>query len=173
MSYDLHITKAEHWVESENHPITKDDIAKIVDLLDANKQIPFILQYGKITLCGADGSVIGLMLEIADRLNARVQGDDGEFYNDQSFPQSQRVNFHKGTITNNEEPEFKITDEQREFIEGLEIGSKIIHQKFGMGSILEITGEGVGTEFRVSFVDPINIKRILVYYSPIQPFMLK
>jgi hypothetical protein len=77
MSYDLHITKAEHWISSEQNPITKDDVLKIVDILNTYKGIPFMFQDGRITLCGANETVIGLMITIANRIGARVQGDEG------------------------------------------------------------------------------------------------
>ena len=35
MSYDLHITKTEHCISSEQNPITKDDVLKIVYILSS------------------------------------------------------------------------------------------------------------------------------------------
>lgn len=84
MSYDLHITKANNWIESESHPITTDDMLKIAELMEAYKGIPFILRKGRITLCGADDHVIGLMIEMAERIGAYVQGDEGEYYDNNS-----------------------------------------------------------------------------------------
>ena len=84
MSYDLHITKAKHWMDSESMPITTDDMQKIADLLEAYKGIPFLIQRGRITICGADERVIGLMIQIAERIGGRVQGDEGEYYDNNS-----------------------------------------------------------------------------------------
>lgn len=80
MSYDLHITKADHWVNSDSNPITEEDLAQIDNILGASGQIPFIFQRGRLTLCGADGNTINLMIAIASSINAIVQGDDGEIY---------------------------------------------------------------------------------------------
>ena len=80
LSYDLHITKADHWTDSESRPITSDDISKISEILESYQEIPFFFQRGRITLCGADERVIGLMIVIAERIGGRVQGDEGEFY---------------------------------------------------------------------------------------------
>lgn len=79
MSYDLHITKADHWINSEQKPITVEDLEKVNDLLDSYKGIPFIYHYGRISLCRADERVIGLLIDIANRIDAHVQGDEGEY----------------------------------------------------------------------------------------------
>ncbi|MGO4698941.1 hypothetical protein AB4Z50_32295 [Paenibacillus sp. 2TAB26] len=60
MSYDLHITKAEHWIYSEKNPITDKDLEKVSDLLDTYKGVPFLYQGGRFILSGADERVIGL-----------------------------------------------------------------------------------------------------------------
>jgi hypothetical protein len=47
----------------------------------------FNLDRGRITVDGAQDAVIAKALEIAERLGARVQGDEGEFYGpDPSVP---------------------------------------------------------------------------------------
>lgn len=48
-----------------------------------------MFQGGRITLCGADKMVIGVMITIANRIGARVQGDEGEYYDntDNSYPE--------------------------------------------------------------------------------------
>lgn len=40
----------------------------------------FTLDRGRITVDGADDAIIAKACEIAERLGARVQGDEGEFY---------------------------------------------------------------------------------------------
>lgn len=171
MSYDLHITKADHWLNSENNPITKDDLDKVADLLDANNEIPFLFQRGRLTLCRANEKVIGLMYEIAIRINAQVQGDDGEFYNkiDKSFSNPHDISQQIRSTIEINESDFKIPDHQRKFIEALEIGSEIVHPKFGLGRIIEIKGEDLDTEFTITFMERIQTKRILAYFSPIRP----
>lgn len=84
MSYDLHITKADHWAESDSVPITSDDMLKIADLMETYKGIPFLFLRGRITVGGADERVIGLMIEMAERIGARVQGDEGELYDNKT-----------------------------------------------------------------------------------------
>lgn len=88
MSYCVHITKAHHWIFSENNPITAEELLKVSDLMDTYKGVPFQYFDGRITLDGADERVIGLMIEMANRIVAKVQGDEGEYYNnkDNKYP---------------------------------------------------------------------------------------
>lgn len=170
MSYDLHITKADHWVSSEQNPITKEDIKKIADLLNSYRGIPFLFQYGRITLCRADEMVIGVMITIANRIGAPVQGDEGEYYDntDKSYPEPLEhlriapvINIYKSAI--------KIPDDQLKFIGSLGVGEEIQHAKFGKGKILEIISEGKDTEFIVKFMEEIGTKRVLPFFAPIRP----
>ncbi|MHC1682209.1 MAG: hypothetical protein AB6733_04585 [Clostridiaceae bacterium] len=110
MSYDLHITKAENWWESDKRPITKEEILSLV-----NSEIGFRLENeveirnpisgeeifilgefivwekegnellfdyteGRITGGAHCNEDIEKLKYIAERLNAKVQGDDGEIY---------------------------------------------------------------------------------------------
>lgn len=171
MSYDLHITKADQWALSEKNPITKDDLNKVIGLLEVYKGIPFLFQNGRITLCGANERVIGLMLEIAAKINARVQGDEGEFYdnidksNADSLPYLRMV-----SELNITKSDMNIPDDQRKFNESLQVGDEVEHPKYGTGKIQEITGQGMDTEFKVTFLNGNRAKRLLAYHTPIRPF---
>ncbi|UQZ32788.1 hypothetical protein C2I18_03975 [Paenibacillus sp. PK3_47] len=44
MSYDIHITKAEHWIYSEKSLITAEDLEKVSNLLDTFKADPNLLE---------------------------------------------------------------------------------------------------------------------------------
>ncbi|WP_139996169.1 hypothetical protein [Paenibacillus paridis] len=79
MSYDVHITKAKHWIYSEKNPITVEDIEKVSDLIETFKGVPFQYKDGRLMISGADERVFGLMIEIANRIDARVQGDERNF----------------------------------------------------------------------------------------------
>lgn len=54
--------------------------------------------YGRISAKYPDDETIKKMIAIADRLNAQVQGDDGEFYNEEYF--SKKAGLSSGTTNN-------------------------------------------------------------------------
>jgi hypothetical protein len=99
MGYQVHITRAKHWAENEGleipasewHDLVKCDpelrlaaangphfaiwnasAGQIIGWLDWNN--------GNITTKSPDEQLLAKMIEIAERLGARVQGDDGEMY---------------------------------------------------------------------------------------------
>jgi len=111
MGYDLHITRADEWTESESSPITLDEwrayvrgdpdleiagseatnpVAAEVSAVGAEGLAVWVLApdrlcvfdyyEGRIDVKNPDEQVIAKMRRIATRLAARVQGDDGEFY---------------------------------------------------------------------------------------------
>ncbi|MCM3786169.1 hypothetical protein M3231_24740 [Neobacillus mesonae] len=108
MSYDIHITRANHWTQSTESPISLNELKAIFSLkndfeysntfsISAPIQIsisgdffiwqaddvivPFRYFEGRLTVSGADeGDVIDKMKEVASELNAKVQGDEGELY---------------------------------------------------------------------------------------------
>lgn len=164
MSYDLHITKAEHWIHSEKNPITALDLAKVSDLLDTHMGVPFSYQNGRLIINGADERVIGLMIEIANRIDARVQGDEGEYYDNEEnkYPLSSEYLEQDFNIAEVDTP-----DEQKRFIESLRINDEILHPKYGTGKIIEILGKGMNTEFAVKFANEEKVRRLLAYYAPI------
>jgi hypothetical protein len=99
MGYDLHITRADDWAENEGREITREEWLALVAgdeelTLDPVNGDEYALWSGPSEhagpwLCWCEGNLsaknpdpalIGKMVEIAGRLGARVQGDDGEFY---------------------------------------------------------------------------------------------
>ncbi|OKQ00149.1 hypothetical protein [Paenibacillus sp. P46E] len=108
MSYNVHITRADHWTNSEAKPISieesKDYFAAKADFEYMNKlshqtpfgtltmggeffvwndkdvKVPFRYYEGRITVSGADDFIIGRMKQVAQELDAIVQGDEGELY---------------------------------------------------------------------------------------------
>ena len=103
MGYELHITRAKDWSDSKSIPITWDEWARLVEA-DASLQFdlagdcsiedqPDVLWTagdsaeewlswweGQIHTKHPSDPLIGKMLELAERLDATVQGDDGERY---------------------------------------------------------------------------------------------
>jgi hypothetical protein len=113
MGYDLHITRAEEWAESESAPIT---LAEWKELVDADPEMKltgfaetllpdgqtlslesaglaewnapgrprvwFDCRRGRISVKSPDDWVLEKMRQIAKRLGARVQGDEGESYDE-------------------------------------------------------------------------------------------
>lgn len=99
MGYDLHITRAEHWAENRDAWIGADEWSRLVEsdaelTPDPRNGPHFVLwsgpsEYDEPWFDWSDGNIyakypdapmLGKMLEIAARLGARVQGDDGEIY---------------------------------------------------------------------------------------------
>lgn len=100
MGYDLHITRAENWGESESAPISFEEwmafAASSQDLLTGgameNPYYCLLSESGLATWLrwsdhqvsvggsGADESLIAMIVKVAAQLSARVQGDDNEWY---------------------------------------------------------------------------------------------
>lgn len=99
MGYDLHITRAEHWLENEGREITWEEWLSLVAddpelTLDPDNGDELALWSGpsrhaepwfewwggNISTKSPDRAIVAKMLQIAERLRARVQGDDGEFH---------------------------------------------------------------------------------------------
>lgn len=104
MGYDLHITRKDDWTDENGPVITAEEWRALIDSdpeleLDSdtrcvmsdgefvfatwNGQAGVLGHYaGEITSKNPDESLIAKMIEIANRLGAKVQGDDGEMYPD-------------------------------------------------------------------------------------------
>jgi len=116
MGYDVHVTRAEHWSESDATPIAREEWLAVVASdpelrLDDAAEAPLgdgsVLRHeaaglavwtaysghgrggnmawldyrdGEIVAKNPDAEILGKLSEIAARLGARVQGDDGELY---------------------------------------------------------------------------------------------
>ena len=102
MGYDIHITRAEFWAENDAQWIDEDEWLRVVAedpqlqpdakgagytlwLGPSKHEDPwFHWSKGNISTKNPDQAIVRKMLEIASRLRARVQGDDGEFYENAS-----------------------------------------------------------------------------------------
>jgi len=100
MGYNLHITRAEHFHESEQRPVTADEWLALVagdpELRIVGDNGPYFadwsgpcsyphgswfnLRKGQIETKNPDRAILRKMLELASQLEAKVQGDDGELY---------------------------------------------------------------------------------------------
>jgi hypothetical protein len=100
MGYDLHITRADHWIDSMESPITSDQWLSLVEddpeltlapeygtdfvlwqRSSATDTLPwFDLIDGQIMAKNPDEAMIIKMIEIGGKLKAKVQGDDAEEY---------------------------------------------------------------------------------------------
>jgi len=120
MGYDLHITRAADWAESDSRPITLDEwrryvasdremhMQRIAEVTcpdgsilryeseglavwvprshPAEERVWFDWRRGQIAVNTPDDEVVRKMVCIAGALNARVQGDDGEYYGEDEAP---------------------------------------------------------------------------------------
>jgi hypothetical protein len=103
MGYELHITRAEFHADNAGHEITADEWLRCVQGDPELRLVPdqgkYFVQWsgpsehsepwfdwfkGCVSTKNPDRAILGKMLQIAQTLNARVQGDDGEFYEDPS-----------------------------------------------------------------------------------------
>lgn len=99
MGYDLHATKAKHWTKSDRREITATAWQGLVsgdpelhpDLTNGPHAVTwadpagrhhgwFDWYGGAVYTTNPDRATVGKLLDIAARLDARVQGDSGEFY---------------------------------------------------------------------------------------------
>jgi hypothetical protein len=98
LGYDLHIARAEYWAENEDAPITHDEwialAASDEDLFAMPENGDAFFAFGDrvdphawfdwfegdVLTKNPDRPTLTKMLDLAERLDARVQGDDGELY---------------------------------------------------------------------------------------------
>lgn len=109
MGYDLHLTKADDWVDAKDHPIEPADWLALVDSdhelsmspsdfyerrtpdgnlervsatawIAGSSECTFWFQDGEVTAKNPDDAATLKLIGIAERLGARVLGDDGEVY---------------------------------------------------------------------------------------------
>jgi hypothetical protein len=101
MSWEIHITRAEHWTASDKQPITADEWLALVEAdpeltIDPRNNGPYCVLWrahwvdgdhpwfdwfkGAINTKHPDRRTLGKALQIAKHLRAPVQGDDGEEY---------------------------------------------------------------------------------------------
>jgi hypothetical protein len=99
MGYDLHITRAADWAANAGSEISRDEWLALIqsdpDLELAPKNGPYFANWhgasanpepwldwyaGNIHTKDPDGALLKKMVQLAERLGGRVQGDEGEFY---------------------------------------------------------------------------------------------
>ena len=108
MGYDLHITRGENWAENHGHYISHEEWLALIktdtELTLDNRNGPYFANWsgpskndypwfdwfeGNIYTKSPDRIMLEKMLQIADKLGATVQGDDGEIYDSISdYPES-------------------------------------------------------------------------------------
>ena len=99
MAYQVHITRAEDWLDGAEQPIAETRWRTLVDddpelRFDADSDNTFVTwrddeswfqwQDGAISTAPRSAAALGKALSIAAQLDARVLGDDGERYTDAS-----------------------------------------------------------------------------------------
>lgn len=52
-------------------------------------------------------------------------------------------------------------------IEGIKVGEKVSHGKWGIGTVVSVKGAGNDTELQIAFPAPVGIKRLLAGFAPI------
>jgi hypothetical protein len=113
MGYDLHITRKADWTEEGGERITPEEwlsvlesdpeLSRATDAGDAlagawKGETLFWFDNGEITCKNPDEAIIRKMVQIAERLGANVQGDDGERYPEalvQVRPEAKRSLWHR------------------------------------------------------------------------------
>ncbi len=98
MGYDIHITRKDHWSDTEGSEIEFDEWSDIVDsdddllwdeegeLSDVRwKDVLFWFSDGNISTKNPPQDALAKMFELAQRLQAVVQGDEGEFYDERGL----------------------------------------------------------------------------------------
>jgi hypothetical protein len=101
MGWEIHITRAEHWSDSAQHPITAEEWLVLVEAdpeltIDPRDNGPHFALWlahwiqgdhpwfdwceGEIHTKYPDRKTLGKALQIARHFGARVQGDEGEEY---------------------------------------------------------------------------------------------
>lgn len=101
MSYELHVTRADHWASNEGQEISAEEW---LALIKADPELTLVPKNGRyfVVWCGTtkypetwfnwfsgniatenpDKATLRKMLEFATRLNAHIQGDEGELYDE-------------------------------------------------------------------------------------------
>ena len=101
MGYDVHVTRAENWADNADDEITAQEWLEIIkqdhELVPspengdyfviwrgANKypETWFCWENGNVSTKNPDIATLNKLSQIAQKLNAQIQGDDGEIYGD-------------------------------------------------------------------------------------------
>jgi hypothetical protein len=163
MGYDLHITRKENWFDEDGPPIAEDEWRRVIEedpelQLDAETRCvmsdgeyvfaswngePGALGYynGEITTKNPPESLVRKMVAIAQRLDAKVQGDDGEVYRpDGTAPRERKVVRRPGLLQRVKDW-FGARRNAREWQAGVpafKVGSRVKDSFGRRGSVTEI-----------------------------------
>ena len=110
MGYDLHITRKEHWADEDGPAVASEEWLRVVEedpeLRPAGENGPYFAIWsgpseyddpwldwfeGNVYTKNPDPPLIRKMVAIADRLGAKVQGDDGETYDEAWLAKTERL----------------------------------------------------------------------------------
>ncbi|MFC5666332.1 hypothetical protein ACFP3U_25610 [Kitasatospora misakiensis] len=80
MGYDVHITRRENWWDEEGQDISAAEWDAVIAADPGLMVVPLWWNAGRIVSKNPSDAVIATMREVAKALGARVQGDDGEYY---------------------------------------------------------------------------------------------
>ena len=80
MGYDVHITRRENWWDEEGQDINTAEWEAVVTADPDLGTAPLWWTTGRIVSKNPSDAVIAKMRVVAKALHARVQGDDGEYY---------------------------------------------------------------------------------------------
>lgn len=132
MGYELHITRREHWADTEATDISMDEWLAYVNSdteleltngydtkigaetshqdspgfckwnahpteKEANSRPWFAYWKGSIDTKNPDTPTIRKMMQMASALNAKVQGDDGEFYTEEYLTEMENAEVQKSS----------------------------------------------------------------------------
>jgi len=121
MGYDIHITRADDWAENQGFEISTEEWLNLAqsdpDLVPVPENGKYFVVWhgateypetwfdwsnGNINTTAPDKATLSKMLEIARKLNAKIQGDEGELYEeeyigsfDDSFINKQNPSKHR------------------------------------------------------------------------------
>ena len=128
MGYDVHITRKAQWHTARGPKISADEWRAFVaaepdlrwypdvedrddrgvEIVDSLGNVVGVIYWdrGDVRTKNPNGELLGRMIEIADTLNARLMGDEGETYRDAASPHASRPPyFNAKNLTNEwEEP---------------------------------------------------------------------
>jgi hypothetical protein len=102
MGYDIHITRARDWTESEKTPVALEEwlgairAASDLEVRESRHaawtahpgrlDVPLLFDRGEISIKNPDEPTLARAIALAQALNARVVGDDGEVYERPDVP---------------------------------------------------------------------------------------
>jgi hypothetical protein len=106
MPYDLHVVRTSNWLEAAKNPITREEVNRLIEsdpelewsasdyvemkqeevtnrfyMITWNGMSCFWWYEDQVTCATPDDVQVEKLIDIAEKLSAKVVGDDGEHYN--------------------------------------------------------------------------------------------